>query len=130
MPIVAIEERTLRQRCARCERERELSLEELTPPDGKPPEVLTLPPCACGAVEHLIHAPDGEPEHPEPGSFGHLHRLLVDGLLGALHEAAPREDTLRENTLRARVERRIPEPVRERWFSAGPRLEVARDAAR
>ncbi|HEU4411835.1 MAG TPA: hypothetical protein VFS43_41730 [Polyangiaceae bacterium] len=43
--------------------------------------VVALAPCApCGAVEFLLPSPEGEPEHPSPGSRGHLHRLLVDHL--------------------------------------------------
>lgn len=43
--------------------------------------VIPLPACAdCGAVEYLIGSAVDEPEHPSPGSFGHLHRMLVDVL--------------------------------------------------
>lgn len=42
--------------------------------------IVPLPPCpTCGATEFLLHSPTGE-EHPTPGSYSHLHRVLVDEL--------------------------------------------------
>ena len=118
MPILFVEEDSLLQRCALCESERLVALDEL-PSQGDAPEgSLILPPCACGAVEHLRHAPRGEPEHPEPGSFGHKHRLLVDALVEELRST--KKDLARRGaSLRQRVETRLSSELRERWFSEG-----------
>lgn len=124
MPIIAIEEDSLRQRCALCETERLLTLDELPPHEAIPEGMLVLPACGCGAVEHLIQAPAGEPEHPEPGSFGHLHRLLVEALVEEAR--APKQRAARvDRALRSRIEARIPSAQRERWFSNGLRSEAA-----
>lgn len=125
MPIIAIEENSLHQRCAACEAERFVVLDELPSHEEIPKEVLALPPCACGAVEHLIRAPADDPEHPDPGGFGHLHRLLVDALVDELR-TSKQALTRGERALRSRVEGRLPKAQRERWFAGGLRLEATR----
>ncbi|MBN2527601.1 MAG: hypothetical protein JXR76_14500 [Deltaproteobacteria bacterium] len=87
--------------------------------------VIRLPPCeSCGAAEFLIRSAADEPEHPSPGSFGHLHRLLVDVLYSrpmssqqfavgiADKDAAGKEVTAGEI---------------EQWFGNGLRLTRAGD---
>ncbi|MCZ2126612.1 MAG: hypothetical protein LC099_02430 [Anaerolineales bacterium] len=126
MPILAIEEDSLRQRCALCAVERLVTLGELPPHDDVPEGSLVLPPCACGAVEHLLHAPPGEPEHPAPGSFGHKHRLLVDALVEELR-GGKRALARRSAPLRQRVEARLPHELLERCFSEGLRTQEKLD---
>jgi hypothetical protein len=50
-------------------------------------DVVRLPQCECGAVEFLAHSLPNETAHPSPGSYGHLHRLLVDHLHAVLDGA-------------------------------------------
>ncbi len=125
MPILTIEDNSVRQHCALCERVRDVPLERLALREDLPPDVLPLPPCACGAVEHLFHSPPDEPEHPEAGSFGHRHRLLVDGLIDALHET-----TIDSGSLASRVTQFVPSSAREQWFPNGLRIDVDEREAR
>jgi hypothetical protein len=87
---------------------------------------VALPPCAqCGALEFLFRSPAGEPSHPQPGSPGHLHRLLVDTLHARLVAAAGGEDDGGPGRPR-------PGPSNEellRWFPGGLRMPSARAEA-
>jgi hypothetical protein len=85
MPILQIETDSIHQSCAKCSTTRTLPLSDLAI-DEQSPGIVSLPPCDCGAVEYLISAPCDE-VHSSPGSFGHLHRLLVDAIHSALESA-------------------------------------------
>lgn len=112
--ILSIEEGGVLQRCALCERERRIPQADLPKPEAA---TLTLPACACGAVESLIGAPPGEPPHPSPGSVGHRHRLLVDALLAA--QDAPLK---KRRPLAEAVRSALPEDARD-LFSGGLHVE-------
>lgn len=115
MPIVAIAKNEVRQRCVACTSERALPRADLKDPalaDGLP-AVLRLPPCGCGGVEYLLHAPPDEPEHPSPGSHGHLHRLLVDALLEVL--TRPDDDAQLDEAVAAA----LGPTLVARWFPDG-----------
>lgn len=124
MPIVEIETESIRQRCVRCGSESTRALSDLTLGsvgegfvDGN---IVPLPPCGkCGAVEFLVRSPEDEPEHPEPGSFGHLHRLLVDHLHAELVIRGDEEELL---VLQAKARAVSPETL-SRWFPDGLKLE-------
>ena len=86
MTIQEITSDEVEQCCENCGQTRRLKLADLTvgvtreeePPDAK---VVPLPKCEnCGAAEFLFPSPEDEPDHPSPGSFGHLHRIMVDVL--------------------------------------------------
>ena len=118
MPILEVSKTFLVQRCATCEGQRELVLSDLSPTTEEG-SVLSLPACACGAVEFLIGAPPDDPEHPCPGSCGHLHRLVVNALVAVLREAA--NDT--ELELADAVSRQMPQGAVQKWFPEGLKLE-------
>lgn len=103
MPIVEVVSDTIVQRCVACSVARRTDERTLFSRAASltEPGVLTLAPCACGAVEHLLRTPEGAPAHPVPGSFGHLHRLLVDALHVALGEEA--RDDEQTGSLEARL---------------------------
>jgi len=78
------------QRCAGCDKQRELQLTEMNVGTivghAFDARSLVLPLCpACGSREVLIASAEGE-THPFPGSVGHLHQLLVDHLCATLVE--------------------------------------------
>lgn len=122
------------QRCARCGSGNRLSLDTLEVGVARREDVddglVQLPPCpACRSTEFLIRAAEGEPEHPAPGSFGHLHQLLVGHLhaqlvqLGRMHTALkPKGDGA--GTV---VVRPLSQEARERWFPQGLRIAVPPD---
>jgi hypothetical protein len=50
-------------------------------------KIIPLPACAtCGATEFLMRSPDAV-VHPAPGSYGHMHSVLVDELHAKLVKA-------------------------------------------
>lgn len=81
--------------------------------------IVPLPPCqTCGATEFLLRSPTGE-EHPTPGSYGHLHRVLVDELHARLVKANRVANGIDAKTVP------LKEPSAEtigRYFSAGLKL--------
>ncbi len=91
MPVIKILEDRIKQECISCEKTHDIPFSDITVGvvredqiDGK---LIQLPACKrCGAQEFLIRSSDNEPEHSNPGSFGHLHRLLVDILHSKLVE--------------------------------------------
>ncbi len=119
----------LAQACAACAAQSRHPLASLRAGVGEGAErqagAVALPPCGqCGAVEFLFRAPAGEPPHPQPGSPGHLHRLLVDHLHGRLAAAAGGDE--------AAPGRPRPGPSDEelgRWFPGGLRMPPARAEA-
>ena len=71
------------QRCGRCAAENRIALDTLEVGVARDEQtdasVVPLPACpTCRSTEFLLRSPNDEPAHPAPGSFGHLHRLLVD----------------------------------------------------
>jgi hypothetical protein len=89
--------------------------------------VVPMPPCpVCGATEFLVRAPDTEPEHPSPGSFGHRHRMLVDHLHAELvrrdQVVAPLLD--QEGRAPTALARPLTTEARERWFPGGMKIDA------
>ncbi|WP_434345744.1 hypothetical protein ACN6A1_27850 [Myxococcus virescens] len=122
------------QRCARCGSGNRLSLDTLEVGVARREDVddglVQLPPCpACRSTEFLIRAPEGEPEHPAPGSFGHLHRLLVGHLHAELVQRGRLHTVLKPKGGGAGrvVVRPLPQEARERWFPQGLRIVVLPD---
>jgi hypothetical protein len=91
MPIYEVTDTDVVQRCSNCNQTNRIALTELQAgvpsPDGSAadPRLVALPACpSCKSGEFLIRSSDNDPPHPAPGSFGHLHRLLVDHLQSVL----------------------------------------------
>ena len=130
MPIREIDDDFIEQGCAACEAVHRVGLDDLrvgVSREGKvDPSVVPLPPCeSCGAVEFLIRSSDSEPEHPSPGSFGHLHRLLVD----TLHARLVSRGCLAEGLTRrkAKAARAPGKAEIKRWFKDGLKLRRQRE---
>jgi hypothetical protein len=89
MPIESLNDRTLGQRCINCGTARTLELDKLhvklepgIRPDTSPAKI-DLPVCAsdgCNSSETLFTSPERAAIRATPGSYGHLHSLLVDKL--------------------------------------------------
>ena len=113
--IESIQEEQIVARCAACEKTRDVSLTGLVVQTlDRTTAIVALPPCGCGAVEYLIRAE--RPEHPDPGSEGHRHQLLVDHL----HAELVRRERVAPASIKAG---QICEPVAPamlaRWFPDG-----------
>ena len=116
------------QRCEACDDEHRILIDDLEvgvvrdqQVDGR---LVPMPPCpVCGAVEFLVRAPDDEPEHPSQGSFGHLHRMLVDELHADLVTRGRINAALRdaEGGIPTNLAKPLSTEKRERWFSKGMR---------
>lgn len=131
MALLEIAETYVLQRCTRCHSNNHSALESLEVGVARREDVddglIQLPPCSsCRSSEFLIRAAEGEPEHPAPGSFGHLHRLLVGHLhaelvqRGRLHRALkPKGGTAPQV-----VTQPLTQEARERWFPRGLRIEM------
>ncbi|ADO70402.1 hypothetical protein [Stigmatella aurantiaca] len=122
------------QRCARCGSGNRLSIDSLEVGVARREDVddslVQLPPCpTCRSTEVLIRAAVGEPEHPAPGSFGHLHRLLV----GHVHAELVQRERLHRGikpkggSASNVVVRPLSQETRERWFPQGLRIAVPPD---
>jgi hypothetical protein len=119
------------QRCVRCGTGNRLSLDALEVCIARREDVddglVQLPPCpSCRSTEFLIRAAEGEPEHPAPGSFGHLHGLLVDHLHAELVQRGRLHTALKPTggSTRQVVVRPLTQEARERWFPQGLRIEM------
>ncbi|NTX51842.1 hypothetical protein [Myxococcus sp. CA039A] len=122
------------QRCARCGSGNRLSLEALEVGVARREDIddglVQLPPCpACRSTEFLIRPAESEPEHPAPGSFGHLHRLLVGHVHAKLVERGRLHSVLNPKGGGAGkvAVRPLSQEARERWFPQGLRIEMPPD---
>lgn len=116
------------QRCEVCDDEHRVLIDSLVVGvahnaqiDGR---MLPMPPCpACGSVEFLVRAPDNEPEHPSQGSFGHLHRMMVDQLHAELVSRDKVNAALRDpqGNVSPTLARPLSTEKRQRWFADGLR---------
>lgn len=132
MPVLELTDDTISQHCSVCGADRHVALTSLldgrhgTTPVDVTADVVRLPPCeGCGGVEFLIRSAETEPPHPSPGSFGHLHRLLVDELHSRLvQQRAP--SALKELTLKTPApSRRGPtQEELQTWFPQGLRIQL------
>jgi len=120
------------QRCANCKQDNRIAIASLTVGiqhgEHRDESLITLPVCpGCGSVEVLRRSAANEGDHPAPGTFGHLHRMLVDHLHAELvrrDQVAPgfRNVDGRANTVLARP---LTAGAIERWFPHGMKLESA-----
>nr|BDT32006.1 hypothetical protein MFMH1_16750 [Myxococcus sp. MH1] len=122
------------QRCARCGSGNRISLDSLEVGVARREDaddgLVQFPPCpACRSTEFLIRAPESEPEHPAPGSFGHLHQLLVGHLHAELVQRGRLHTVLKPKggSTSKVVVRPLSQDARERWFPQGLRIEVPSD---
>lgn len=118
------------QRCGKCAAENRIALDTLEvgvardeQTDGS---VVPLPACpTCRSTEFLLRSPNDEPAHPAPGSFGHLHRLLVDEMHAELVKRKKVIPLLKDN--QGRVDPKLAKPVAAeelaRWFPQGLKIE-------
>jgi hypothetical protein len=120
MPLRAMTMSSLVHRCSKCDRVREIEFDELTVELGDDPLVacaVRLPWCpGCRTEEHLLGASAAVPEHPHPGSYAHLHRLLVDHACAELIRAGRGSNAAAVDE--ARVRRRPPGQLAA-WFPSG-----------
>lgn len=123
MPICELTPSETRACCAVCGTERTLSINDLAlgqsdPVDEGAMPVLALPPCGqCRAQEFLPGASPESPDHPDPGGYGHLHRLLVDQL--HLQVAKVRGKKGKPGKPKTRD---VSEETLKRWFPKGLKL--------
>ncbi|NOJ92331.1 hypothetical protein HMI51_05170 [Corallococcus coralloides] len=134
MALLEIAETHVLQRCARCDSNNRSALDSLEVGVARREDVddglVQLPPCAsCRSSEFLIRAAEREPEHPAPGSFGHLHRLLVGHLHAELVQRGRLHTSLKPKGGSARqvVTHPLTQEARERWFPQGLRIEMPPD---
>ncbi|WP_434345601.1 hypothetical protein ACN6A1_26835 [Myxococcus virescens] len=134
MAIHEVTDEDVLQRCARCGSGNRLALASLEVGVARREDVddglVQFPPCpACRSTEFLIRAAEGESEYPAPGSFGHLHRLLVGHLhaefvqRGRLHTARKPKGGGASKVLVGP----LSQEARERWFPQGLRITVPPD---
>lgn len=116
------------QRCESCNDEHRVLIDDLEVGVARDQQVdgrmVPMPPCpVCAAVEFLVRAPDNEPEHPSQGSFGHLHRMMVDELHAELVTRGKVNAALRdgEGNVPPSLAKPLSTEKRDRWFSKGLR---------
>ena len=119
------------QRCGKCAAENRIVLDSLevgvARDDQTDAAVVSLPACpTCRSTEFLLRSPDDEPAHPAPGSFGHLHRMLVDEVHAELVKRKKVIGALKDK--QGRVDATIARPVSpedvQQWFSKGLKIEL------
>lgn len=119
------------QRCGKCAAENRIAIDSLEAgvarDEQADPHVVPLPACpTCRSTEFLIRSPDGEQGHPAPGSFGHLHRMLVDQVHAELVKRKKVIGALKDK--QGRVDATIARPVSpedvQQWFSKGLKIEL------
>lgn len=127
MAIYEVLDDNILQRCENCMSANLLALDDLlvgVEHEGKTDErIVPLPACsACGSGEYLIRTAKEDPEHPVPGSFGHLHRLLVDHVHAELVRRKRVASSLRERTAESLVAKTVADTAFRRWFPQGLKL--------
>lgn len=130
MAIYEMTDTEVVQRCAKCGTENRIALAGLTAGVGSESQtdarIIALPPCpTCRSVEFLARSPDDEPDYPAQGSFGHLHRMLVDSLHAALVKADKVAPSLRDKQGHAdqSLARPLAPAQQARWFPRGMKIE-------
>jgi len=131
MSIHEVTDTDVLQRCAGCGDEHRVLIDDLEVGVARDDQVdsllVPMPPCAaCGSSEFLVRAPDNEPEHPSPGSFGHRHRMLVDHLHAELVQrdkvVAPLLD--QEGHAPVSLARPLTTEAKDRWFARGMKIDA------
>ncbi len=119
------------QRCGKCAAENRIVLDSLevgvARDDQTDAGVVPLPACpTCRSTEFLLRSPDNEPAHPAPGSFGHLHRMLVDEVHAELVKRKKVIPLLKDK--QGVVDPKLARPVAAedvaRWFPKGLKIEA------
>lgn len=119
------------QRCGKCAAENRIALDSLevgvARDDQADASVVPLPACpTCRSTEFLLRSPDDEPAHPAPGSFGHLHRMLVDEVHAELVKRKKVIPLLKDK--QGGVDPKLARPVTAedvaRWFPQGLKIEA------
>jgi hypothetical protein len=130
MAIYEVTSTEVVQRCAKCGAENRIAIAGLTAGAGSESQtdarVIALPTCpTCRSTEFLIRSQDDEPEYPAQGSFGHLHRMLVDSLHAALVKADKVAPSLRDK--QGRTDQSLAKPLtpaqQARFFPRGMKIE-------
>ena len=130
MAIYEVTDSEVVQRCGRCAAENRIALDTLEVGVARDEQtdasVVPLPACpTCRSTEFLLRSPNDEPAHPAPGSFGHLHRLLVDEMHAELVKRKKVIPLLKDN--QGRVDPKLAKPVAAeelaRWFPQGLKIE-------
>jgi hypothetical protein len=127
MPLQEVNETDVLQRCAKCSSLNLIALDSLVIGvqreglvDGR---IVLIPPCpSCSSSEFLVRTPDEELEHPAPGSFGHLHRLLVDHVHARLVRMGRVIPSLQSHPVEHLIAKTLAETTLERWFPSGLKL--------
>jgi hypothetical protein len=130
MALHEVTEDTVVQRCANCKRDNRIAIASLTVGvehgEHRDESLITLPVCpGCSSVEVLRRSADDEGDHPAPGTFGHLHRMLVDHLHAELVRRAQVAPAVRKADGRSApvLARPLTADAIERWFPRGMKLE-------
>jgi hypothetical protein len=129
MAIYEVTSTEVVQRCGKCNAENripvtgiEVGIAHEAQTDAR---TIPLPACpTCGSSEFLIRSPDDEPEYPAPGTFGHLHRMLVDDLHAELVKADKVIPALLDSLGHAdpTLARPVEQAARDRWFPSGMKV--------
>ena len=116
MPIEELTDDHLLQRCLGCGSTHAVAHATLAAlPAPAEPRVLALPECsACGAHEFLVRSASVDLDAVAPGSYSHLHRLLVDHAHAVV---AARRTTSREHTDATMLKPDLD--ALRRWFPNG-----------
>jgi len=118
------------QHCAKCSAVNRIALDSIEVGIARDEQtdarLVALPACpGCRSTEVLIRSPDNEQAYPAPGSFGHLHRMLVDQIHAELVKRKRVMPSLKDK--QGRVDATIARPVSsedvQRWFSKGLKIE-------
>ena len=119
------------QRCGKCAAENRIALDTLTvgvARDGQTDaRVVPLPPCpSCKSSEFLLRSADGEPAHPALGSFGHLHRMLVDQVHAELVKRKRVLPSLKDKqgVVQSGLAKAVSAMEVKRWFHSGMKIAV------
>ncbi|WP_223643767.1 hypothetical protein [Corallococcus sp. EGB] len=130
MSIREVTDTDVVQQCGHCGASTRVQIDALevgvARDDQTDASVVPLPACpTCRSTEFLLRSPEDEPPHPAPGSFGHLHRLLVDEVHAALVKRKKVIPLLKDK--QGRVDPKLAKPVAAeelaRWFPRGLKIE-------
>lgn len=127
MAIQEITDTELVQRCAKCDRENHVALDDievgLERDNQIDDSVIPLPECpTCHSREFLLRSPMDEQVYPGPqDSPGHLHRLIVDELHAELVKKGRVVERLKNDVGKV-LTRPIASEMRASLFKQGLKL--------
>jgi hypothetical protein len=133
MAIYEVTTNDVLQRCEKCGSKNTIALGSLEAGkewgDAVDEHLVQLPPCpTCGATECLIRTPHDEPEYPVPGSFGHLHRLLVDSVHEKLVRQGRMVGALKKRKVESLISKTVAEKKHEKWLPSGLKLKLPEES--